>query len=347
MTGRHLVLASIAALALSACKTRAPYPPGQGPTSAELVKAAAPQIDAVQVANARVVVERLARGNLAFIAQRPGRFRGGVEFKGAEVVTLAFDEEGYALRNKLDQFPEGFYSGPPPADCAVEALLGIRFPTEALVSLVLGGGPLLAAPYEVGKSKWSRKGGYEALELRNAQVIEELRFDLIGGAWRIVGGALWENAGGRRGRELWSFEHRDLEPADGVVLPERTRITSPSKRGETLVVITYRERNLKPAFAKATTPSGDDGGQDDGGGEDDGGDDWGGGEDWGDENEGWENAEGDAPAEGDTGAPEPAPTEGDSEPPKDTAPPKPVRSPVPSVFKIDGTGLTDRGDLCR
>src|SRR5690606_22295135 len=114
MAARHLVLASIGLLAVPACRTRPPYPPGQGPTPGELIEAASPQIEAIQVGNARVVVNRLARGNLAFIAQAPERFRGGVEFKGAELVTLAFDEEGYALRNKLDQIPQGFYAGPPP-----------------------------------------------------------------------------------------------------------------------------------------------------------------------------------------------------------------------------------------
>ena len=42
---------------------------------------------------------------------------------GNELVSLAFHEGGYALRYKLDQFPQGFYHGPP-HQCAVEAMIG-------------------------------------------------------------------------------------------------------------------------------------------------------------------------------------------------------------------------------
>ena len=168
----------------------------------------------------------------------------------------------------------------------------------------------------------------------------------------MVGGALYENAGGRRGRELWAFEHEDFEGADGAVLPERTRITSPGRRGDNLVVITYRQRNLDPAFAKVAAAGGSDGGPaiDPG--------DEGGADDWGDENSGWENAEtdggwenaetegDDAAADGGTAAaPEPEPVPVPEPEPEPAS--EPERSPVPAVFKIDGTGLPDRGDLCR
>lgn len=330
-------LLSFFVLGAVGCKqTRPPYGPGKGPTAEELLEATSPRIEAIQVSSARVVVNRAARGNLAFIAQAPTRFRGSVEFKGAELVTLAFHEEGYALRNKMDQLPQGFYAGPPPSDCAVEALLGIRFPPQGLVSLVLGGAPLIEEPFEIGDNKWSRKGGYEALTLRNARYIQELRFDWLGGEWQVVGGALWENAGGKKGRELWTIEHRDVTKVDGVLLPERTRITSPGRRRDNLVVITYKGRNIHPAFAQTTGDGGDDGA--DGGADDDGGgDDW--GDDGGWENEddgGWENAEDDGGSE-----PEPKP-----EPPPEPKP-EPKPNPIPAVFRIDAAGLTPRGQLCK
>jgi hypothetical protein len=362
MLSRAVLLAITLGLASTSCGHRPPYAPGQGPSTDELLDATAPQLPAIQVSAAKVVLNRLARGDLGFIAQAPGRFSGGVTFKGVEMVALAFHEEGYAMRSQSDDFVKtGYYEGPPPADCAVEALIGVPFDTAGLVSLVLGGAPVLPEPYEVETQKWSRKAGYEYLVLRNAQYFEELRFGWIDGGWRVVGGALWENAGGNKGRNLWTVEHRGVERTGSVYLPERTRVLSPGARRDNLVTIIYRERNLDPAFAKALDDDGAGEGGDEGAADEGGGADEGGADDWGDggwENDdaaegGWENdpaAEGDdeaAPdnrvvAEGDTAANGQLDFVG-AEASAGAAPP----SKVPAVFKLPSTGLPDRGDLCR
>ena len=108
--------------ASSGCRVRKqppPYAAGAGPTPELLLGLAAPQVKAMTVPDAKVIANRVLRGNLAFLAQAPARFRGSVQVSGNELVTLAFHEEGYALRYKLDAYPTGFYHGPP-SPCAVE-----------------------------------------------------------------------------------------------------------------------------------------------------------------------------------------------------------------------------------
>ena len=343
----------------------APYARGQEPSSAELLEHTGAQLPALQVSKAKVVANRTQRGNLAFLAQAPGRFRGTVDVAGNELVTLAFHEEGYALRYKLDAFPQGFYSGPPSA-CAVEALLGVRFDTEGLVDLVLGGAPVIEGPHEVLEQKWDRKGGYERLVIANPTLVQELRFGWVGNDWRVVGGQLWERtAAGERGRRLWTVEHMELEPAGKTWLPTKTKVSAPGKRRDDTVVITYKERDPDPAFAK--DQGGGDGGDtgDDPWGDDDGGDPWedegdGGWEDEGaapaggqpaaEDDGGWEDG---APAAGDAppaeGAPE-APAAPKPETPEPTRPPakaKPEPPRIPPQFQLDPAGLTVHGDLCR
>ena len=361
---------STALLLPAGCAHKRPYGPGQGPAEADLLGLARPQIHALQVPKAKVVLNRALRGNMAFIAESPGRFRGGVEFAGNELVTLAFHEQGYALRYKLDMFPTGFYEGPPD-DCAVQALLGISIDTEALVSLMLGGAPLIAAPFEVVSQKWSRKKGWEALVIRNDRYVEELRFEWSGSQWQFVGGQLWARNGKETGQRLWEVQHKSLKKHGDVVLPDRTLVSTPTnKRRDDLVTIIYKERNLDPAFAKGRSDGGDGGedGGDDGAAEggDDGWDD--GGDDGWEEDDEWEDdppatpaagaaaqeaqgeaaegaaaegaaAEGEA-AEGDTAgdegdAPaEPAPPE--SEPaPTEAAPPKKDEGPAKPPAKKD------------
>lgn len=360
-------------LALAGCRhaVPAPYGRGQAPASAELLERTGAQLPALQVSKAKVVANRTQRGNLAFLAQAPGRFRGTVDVAGNELVTLAFHEEGYALRYKLDAFPQGFYAGPPSA-CSVEALLGVRFDTEGLVDLVLGGAPVIEGPHEVVEQKWDRKHGYERLVIANATLVQELRFGWVGNAWRVVGGQLWERTTtGERGRRLWTVEHMELEPVGTAWLPSKTKVSAPGKRRDDTVVISYKERDPDPAFAKQQgggTGDGGDTGDDPWG--DDGGDPWeedaGGwegegeatpaGEGEGEDDGGWES--GGAPAEGEAAPGEGTP-EGPVAPPQDTATPaepepqpKPVRPQpkpptIPPQFQLDPTGLTVRGDLCR
>lgn len=368
-------------LALAGCRhvVPAPYARGQEPSPTALLDHTGAQLPALQVSKAKVVANRTQRGNLAFLAQAPGRFRGTVDVAGNELVTLAFHEEGYALRYKLDAFPQGFYSGPPSA-CAVEALLGVRFDTEGLVDLVLGGAPVIAGPHEVLEQEWDKRGGYERLVLANATLVQELRFGWVGNDWRVMGGQLWERTTtGERGRRLWTVEHLELQPAGNAWLPTKTKVSAPGKRRDDTVVISYKERDTDPAFAKqqgggdggdtGEDPWGDDdgadgwddegGGDGDGGWEDEGaaaptGEDGSGAEDDG----GWEDgapaatpAEGDAtpPGEGSPGDPTAAPKAAAAPPePSTTAPTaKPAPPKIPPQFQLDPEGLTVRGDLCR
>ncbi|MEX1369075.1 MAG: hypothetical protein AB1Z98_38465 [Nannocystaceae bacterium] len=349
-------------VALAGCRHRipAPYARGQGPAADQLLLRTEAQLPALQVSKAKIVANRYQRANLAMLAEAPARFRGTVEVAGNELVTLAFHEQGYALRYKMDAFAPGFYEGPP-SPCAVEALLGVSFDSKALVDLVLGGAPVIAAPFEVLEQKWERRGGYERLTIANDALVQELRFGWVAGQWRVVGGQLWERTAGKPGRRLWTMEHIELVPAGAAYLPTKTKLSTPGKRRDQTVVINYKERDPDPAFAKrrTTDDGGDDGGDDgdpweDDGGWEDGADDDGGWEDGADDDGGWEN--GGAPADGEaadgggeTG--EPSEPEPEPEPKKKTPPPKPHAKPaepaIPPEFRLEPTGLTKRGDLCR
>ncbi|HWB78770.1 MAG TPA: hypothetical protein VG755_27600 [Nannocystaceae bacterium] len=329
----------------AACRPKpvdAPYAKGEAPTADELLARAAPQLPAIQVPQAKVIANRALRGNLAFLAQAPSRFRGTVGIAGNELVTLAFSEDGYALRYKLDAFPTGFYHGPP-ASCAVEALIGVAIDESDLVALVLGGAPVIEGPHTILQQRWDGVARHESLELANATHVQALYFRPIEGEWRFVGGQLWQrDANGGKGKRLWQLEHEGLAKTGDYVLPERTKITAPGKRRDNLVVIQYRDRELDPAFAKQSGGEGgaSDGGKTDGGDDgtptDEGGSEWGGDDGW--EGEPGENAEADPPAK--PPEPEAPPANADAQPSVDA-------QPVPKVFHVDATGLSDRGDLCR
>lgn len=325
-----------ATICLAACGHHPPpYPRGSQPTAAEVLAATAPRVPAMTVAEAEIVLNRTVRGDLALLAQQPARFRGSVSKGGNELVTLAFHEDGYALRYKLGELPNGFYTGPP-STCAVQAMLGVPLSTESLVALVLGGGPLLSGPHRVVAQKWDRKGGYESLVLANDAYEQELRFVLRNGQWVVQGAAMWRREGGRRGAWMWEFEHDRFERNGSFELPTRTRIRAPGRRRDNTIVIHYRERDLEPGWARAATPStptseaptttGSTPAPDDGGWDNEGG--------W-ENDEGWENAE---PSE--EAAPE-APPEPPPSEPKPTQP-----DPIPEVFRLAPTGLVQRGDLC-
>lgn len=344
MIPRALVLAFVLGVLGfgTACRpkaTKAPYGPGQGPKAEMLIAEAKPQLGAIAVPEAKVIANRVMRGNLAFLAQGPGRFRGSVQISGNELVTLAFTEDGYALRYKLDAFPTGFYHGPPSA-CAVEALLGVALDTEDLVALVLGGAPIIAAPYEVADQKWDGEVSREAVTIRNARYVQRLEFEPNGDGWQFVGSKLWtRNADGTRGAWRWSLSHEEMKDRGGARLPAQTRVVAPGKRKNNQLLIEYRTRDLDPAFAKV---AGGEGGDATEGGKADGGDDWGDGGD-----DGWEGAEEGGEWEGKTPeGEEPAaakPAEVKPEPAKPAA----AKQGPPVVFTINGEGLRDRGDLCR
>ena len=368
------------------CGHQRPYKLGQGPTEETLLLNTAPQLPALTVGDANITLNRIIRGELAMLAQAPGRLRASVGRVGNEVMTLAFTEEGYALRYLFDQIPPGFYEGPPDP-CAVEAVLGVPFRYEGLVALVLGGAPVLEAPYETLQQGWDRKGGYEKLVIANDRFVQELQFDLEGGQWRFSGAILWQRSNGEQGRRLWSLEHDRFSKVGPAVLPGRTRVRAPVPgKKDQLVTIVYKDRDAAPLWAKTAPPPSNgsgDGQSSDGQSGDGPSGDGQSGDGWDDEG-GWENDEGGG--EGDDGWEDGQ--DATAEPPPAATPPSVSRrpgtrrragadsrvelsrelvasprvfgktvaqtagtpaavGPIPGVFRIEASGLQLRGDLCR
>jgi len=302
----------VAPLACHAPAVEAPYAAGQAPTPEILLAAVAPRISALQVSSAKVRINRSPQANLMFLAQQPGRFSGQVQIAGRELVSLAFSEDGYALRNvAADGLPAGYYAGPP-ADCAIRQLIGVPFSATELIALVLGGAPRVVGPFEVVEQRWDRKLGHEVLRLRTANAEQELRFAWTAGAWWVAGSTLWLRGPDGKLARSWSLLHEDLRRVDGTVLPSRTRISRPSGRREERVTISYRSQIPDPDLGDSPGVNGED--------------------------EGWEDedtaaaGEDDEAEAGDTDAPAPAAA---------------AASRVPPQFKLDGAGLSPRGDLCR
>ena len=308
----------VLAAAPMACRppaVEAPYAVGQAPAPETLLAAVAPRISALQVSSARVRIGRSPAANLMFLAQKPGRFSGQVQIAGRELVSLAFSEDGYALRNvAADGLPTGYYAGPP-ADCAIRQLIGVPFSADELIALMLGGVPRIAGPVEVIEQRWDRRLGHEVLRLRTADTEQELRFAWVTGAWWVAGSTLWTRGPNGELTRLWSLLHEDLRRVDATILPARTRISRPNGRRDERVVITYRTQIPDPDLGDAD--AGTDG-----------------------EDDGWEDE--DTAADATTAPSDPA----SDEPPAD-ARPTPAPSRVPPQFKLDGAGLTPRGDLCR
>ncbi len=357
---RTFVLAGLTVLA--ACGHKPPYGVGQQPEAEVLLQRTEPQVPALAVADAQITLDRVARADVQMLAQVDSRFRASVTKAGNELITLAFSEESYAMRYKLDEIPPGFYSGP--ADpCAVEAMLGVPLSYAGLVALVLGGAPLVEGAI-VTKQKWDRKLGYEVLTLGGGGFTQELWFAWVDGTWVFSGGKMWRGETKAREGWMWTLEHDRHEVVAGVVLPGRTRIRAPGKKRDHLIVLAYKERVANPPWSKASAePGGDEGGGDEGGGEEGG---WENVEDGGWENVeegGWENDEPEEPAS----QKEEPEQEEEPEPDDDVSPappsgalaavlqaaqpssPAPALAPsaVPSVFKITANGLAERGDLCR
>ena len=326
-----------------ACGHKPPYRVGEQPSSETLLGRTHAQLPAIAVSDAQITLDRVARADLLMLAQADSRFRATVTKAGNELVTLAFNENDYSMRYKLDAIPVGFYSGP--ADpCAVEAVLGVPLSYEGLVSLILGGAPLVEGA-EIVKQKWDRKRGYEVLTLEGGGFVQELWFAWLRGTWVFAGGQMWQGTADAKGRWLWTLEHDRHENVGGVLLPGRTKVRAPGQKRNHLIVIAYKERSATPPWAQTQTPTDDTGGDE--GGADDGG--WENTDDGGWENaddEGWENE--------DPNSEEPPPEEAPAPPSgalaavlQAAAPGAAPRPPVPSVFQISAAGLTDRGDLCR
>ncbi len=306
------------AVAAPACHPRdvqAPYAVGLAPTSEVLLAAASPRISALQVSSAKVRIGRSPAANLMFLAQKPGRFSGQVQLAGRELVSLAFHEQGYALRNvAADGLPTGFYAGPP-ADCAIRQLIGVPFSATELIDLVLGGSPRIHGAVEVVGQRWDARNGHEVLRLRTPRAEQELRFAWVAGAWWIAGSTLWNREADGGLTRVWSLLHEDLRPVGSTVLPASTKISRPDGRRDQKVSISYRSQVPDPDLGEtAPTAVGED--------------------------EGWEDEDTAAAAEDDGGdTDEGAPFEDPA------APPAPAK--IPAQFQIDGAGLSPRGDLCR
>ncbi|HRI06183.1 MAG TPA: hypothetical protein PKW35_00130 [Nannocystaceae bacterium] len=311
-TTRAFLLSFGFAMALAGCRgrlTQPPYPPRSPPEIAALLAVAAPQLNALQVASAKIRLNRSIAGNLMFVAQWPSRFAGQIQVSGKELVSLAFHEQGYALRYVAGgELPEGFYSGPPSA-CAVEELLGVQMAASEVLALLLGGAPLIAEPREVVSQGWDRRSGEEVLRLRGAGSEEELRFRWVDEHWWPSGATLWRRAVDGSLVWTWTVAHEDPHQVGPALLPSRTVISRPGGRKPQRVTITFREQNPAPAFAAGGT----------------------GGDDWGDDDSGWEDE--------DTGG-------GGEEGEAEAARPRPAPA-IPAAFVLTGDGLPGRGDLCR
>jgi hypothetical protein len=356
--------------------TRPPYSVGDKPAAESLLDAAAPELEGLRVSSAKIRLNRSIAGNLMLIAQSPERFVGQIQISGKELVSLAFHEEGYALRYVSgDGLPTGFYSGPP-SSCAIAQLLGVAMDPREVIALILGGAPVIDGPYEIVSQRWERKTGHEVVRLRSATLEEELRFAWVDDRWWPAGASVYHRLGERERAWLWTVIHESPHSVDGHTMPGKTVITRPDGRRKQKVTISYRSQEPNPEFLKqAAEVGGDTDGWDDSGGwEDEGG--WEDGEDGEDaEDGGWEDSEGGEDTEvtesvagaGDN-APEVAPGDAQAEPsgepatatpavaprpaePKPTPQAKPKPAPskpaIPQQFILTGEGLPDRGNLCR
>lgn len=318
-------LSCLAWLALAvgapACHLRAveaPYAANAAPSSTELLAAVNPRISALQVSSAKVRIGRSPAANLMFLAQKPGRFSGQVQIGGHELVSLAFHEQGYALRNvAADGLATGYYAGPP-ADCAVRQLIGVPFSASELIALVLGGSPIIAGPHEIVEQRWDRRAGHEVLRLRSAGAEQELRFAWVGGAWWVAGSTLWNRGADGKLTRVWTLRHEELRTVGTTVLPASTWVSRPSGRREEKVSIRFRSQIPEPDLGEASSaPESDD--------------------------EGWEDEDTAADDDGEVSGADGA--EAGAEAPVAAPAPAPVK--IPPQFMLDGAGLSPRGDLCR
>ena len=313
----------VLAVGTPACHLRAveaPYAANAAPSAADLLAAANPRISALQVSSAKVRIGRSPAATLMFLAQKPGRFSGQVQIAGRELVSLAFHEQGYALRNvAADGLPAGYYAGPP-ADCAIRQLIGVPFSASELIALVLGGSPIIAGPHEIVEQRWDRRAGHEVLRLRSPGAEQELRFAWVGGAWWVAGSTLWNRGADGKLTRVWTLRHEELRAVGTTVLPAATWVSRPGGgRREEKVTIRFRSQIPEPDLGEASsTPESDD--------------------------EGWED-EDTAAADDDEGSAEGGAEAGSVSPALPPAAPAPVK--VPPQFMLDSAGLSPRGDLCR
>ena len=252
------------AAGLLACRptgTRPPYSISRVPEVGELIAATAPRIRALQVPAAKVRLNRSVSANLMLIAQAPARFSGQIHVSGKELMSLAFHEQGYTLRNVSDRgnLPIGFYEGTH-TRCAIAPLLGLSLAPEELVRVVLGGIPDFPEVHtefvEVVHQAWDGDRNAEVLRLRKGAYERELQFTWFEGAWWPTGAKQWRRQNNAL-EWMWTLEHQGLHKVTDAALPGRTRITRPGTNGQTqTVVITYRKQLANPTSPGATPGGG-------------------------------------------------------------------------------------------
>lgn len=324
-------LALTALLLLAACRgTEPPYSPGNEPVIADLLAAAAPPLQSIQVPRAKVRQGGGPAASLMLLAQHPDRFAGTIQISGNELVSLAVNEQGYGLRwigRGSGGLDPGYYSGPP-SRCAVETLLGVDLEPEAFVDLVLGGAPLIEGPHELVDRHWDRKQARELLTIANDRFEQQLAFAWSGGEWMFAGASLWQLGAAGEKTWLWTIAHTSMHTVGGEVLPRKTEIRQPKAkgRGEQVIEVTYEKQVANPSFGEHASSDPPTTGE-----PSNAGDAWQEGED---DEGGWDD-EGASEDEGEVPEPEPEP-----EPE-----PKPKQA-IPAQFLGNAQGLTPRGDLC-
>jgi hypothetical protein len=354
-------------------KVRAPY--GTPPTWAELERGVAPRVDGLLLDDAKIRRKGVG-ANLLVLAQRPSRFAATIQIAGQELVSVAAHEGGYTLRWSGDEgLAPGFYEGQDPS-CAIETLLGVELSAEELVTVLLGGAPLVGevrsgsesrdpSALQIRKQSWDRAApGHETVELVGNGYVQRLRFRWLGGAWVFAGTTIWrldETTRGTdetpRARWLVTINHEAFTTVEGIALPSRIVVAAPGAKGKREeIAIVVRHADVDPQVLYAGDTGSGDGGD---GWDDDGG--------WEDDEEATEasnepsaETSSDSVASDTTGATDTTDTAdadgvqtpGDpaTRPTSDTtsAPTAtPPRSALPKAFRLEPGGSRVRGDACR
>ncbi|RMG94405.1 MAG: hypothetical protein D6705_16335 [Deltaproteobacteria bacterium] len=244
--GRRRFVALCGAACVAACRPRdgTDYPRTLVLEDEMVPDVLAPKTDAVQVPRAKIRLG-VHRGRLAFLAQRPNRFRGTVTVAGQEVLSLALSELGYQLVDKLGE-PAGYYEGRD-GGCAIARLAGARLRPEAFVSMVCGGAPVAGA-FTFARQGYDPQARAEHVVVRDDQGSVDLWLrpatSLAGMPWVVVRARL---PGGVTARlDGW-------DRVEGVLLP-RHLVLEASDRRQALDV---QVREVDPHPSWASSPVGE------------------------------------------------------------------------------------------
>jgi hypothetical protein len=161
-----------------------------------------------------------------------------VQVAGNEAMSLALTERGYQLRwpGRLgDGLERGFYEGPP-ASCAVERLVGVSLEPQAIVSLALGGAPMVSGESRVVGQHWDRTRGLEILDLETPDFLQHLYFAFLAGSWWFVETRVEVRDSGRW---AWTVAHEHPHRRGKTVFAERTRIERPDGKGRAVTTVVW------------------------------------------------------------------------------------------------------------